>query len=140
MGRIIAIDYGTKRTGVAVTDPDQMIASPMETVPTHELMQFLQDYFEKEPVDLLVVGKPLQMDHSASGPMKQIRYFVDKNQYPPIFPPKWMDERFTSSMAMEAMIEGGVKKSDRRVKGNVDRISASLILQSFLVQKNNMKA
>lgn len=141
MGRIIAIDYGTKRTGVAVTDPDQMIASPMETVPTHELMQFLQDYFEKEPVDLLVVGKPLQMDHSASGPMKQIRYFVGafKKRFRNI-PVKWMDERFTSSMAMEAMIEGGMKKSDRRVKANVDRISASLILQSFLVQKNNMKA
>jgi len=141
MGRIIAIDYGTKRTGVAVTDPDQVIASPMETVPTHELMQFLQDYFEKEPVDLLVVGKPLKMDHSVSGPTKQILYFVDafKKRFKNI-PVRWMDERFTSSMAMDAMIEGGVKKSDRRVKGNVDRISASLILQSFLVQKNNMKA
>lgn len=140
MGRIIAIDYGTKRTGVAVTDPGQMIASPMETVPTHELMNYLKAYFEKEQVDLLVVGHPRQMDNTPSESMKQIRFFVAafKKRFKEI-PVEWMDERFTSKMAMDAMIIGGMKKSDRKVKGNVDRVSASLILQSFLERKNNMQ-
>jgi putative holliday junction resolvase len=138
LGRIIAIDYGTKRTGVAVTDPGRMIASPLETVLTHELMHYLQAYFEKEQVDLLVVGHPRQMDHSDSESMKQIRFFVAafKKRFKDI-PVKWMDERFTSKMAMDAMVAGGMKKADRRVKGNVDRVSASLILQSFLEKKNN---
>lgn len=140
LGRIIAIDYGTKRTGLAVTDPGQMIASPMETVPTHELMSYLQAYFEKERVDLLVVGHPRQMDHSDSESMKQIRFFVGafKKRFPEI-PVEWMDERFTSRLAMDAMITGGMKKSERKVKGNVDRISAALILQSFLERRNNLK-
>jgi putative holliday junction resolvase len=140
LGRIIAIDYGTRRTGIAVTDPAQMIASPMETVPTHELMHFLQAYFEKEQVDLLVVGHPRKMDHTSSEPMKQIRFFVGafKKRFKHI-PVEWMDERFTSSMAMDALIAGGMKKSDRKVKGNLDRVSAALILQSFLIRKNNMK-
>jgi len=140
LGRIIAIDYGTKRTGLAVTDPGQMIASPMETVPTHELMNYLQAYFEKEQVDLLVVGHPRQMDYSDSEAMKQIRFFVGafKKRFQEI-PVEWMDERFTSRLAMDAMISGGMKKSDRKLKGNVDRISAALILQSFLERRNNLK-
>ncbi len=140
LGRIIAIDYGTKRTGLAVTDPGQMIASPMETVPTHELMNYLQAYFEKEQVDLLVVGHPRQMDYSDSESMKQIRFFVEafKKRFQEI-PVEWMDERFTSRLAMDAMISGGMKKSDRKLKGNVDRISAALILQSFLERRNNLK-
>jgi len=139
LGRIIAIDYGTKRTGLAVTDPGRMIASPLETVATHELMHYLQAYFEKEQVDLLVVGHPRQMDHSDSESMKQIRFFVAafKKRFKQI-PVQWMDERFTSKMAMDAMLAGGMKKADRRVKGNVDRVSASLILQSFLEMKNNL--
>ena len=140
LGRIIAIDYGTRRTGLAVTDPGQMIASPMETVPTHELMSFLQAYFEKEQVDLLVVGHPRQMDHSESESMKQIRFFVGafKKRFTEV-PVEWMDERFTSKMAMDALIAGGMKKSDRRVKGNIDKVSAALILQSFLEKRNNMQ-
>ncbi len=140
LGRIVAIDYGTKRTGVAVTDPGQMIASPLETVPTHELMHYLQAYFEKEQVDLLVVGHPRQMDHRVSESMKQIRFFVGafKKRFEEI-PVEWMDERFTSKMAMDAMIAGGMKKSDRKVKGNVDRVSAALILQSFLEKRNNLQ-
>ncbi len=140
MGRIIAIDYGTKRCGLAVTDPGQMIASPMETVLTHELMNYLQAYFEKEQVDLLVVGLPRQMDHSDSESMKQIRFFVGafKKRFKEI-PVEWMDERFTSKMAMDAMITGGMKKSDRKIKGNVDRVSAALILQSFLEKRNNLQ-
>jgi len=140
LGRILAIDYGTRRTGLAVTDPGQMIASPMETVPTHELMSYLQAYFEKEQVDLLVVGYPRQMDHSESEAMKQIRFFVGafKKRFTEV-PVEWMDERFTSKMAMDALIAGGMKKSDRRVKGNIDKVSAALILQSFLEKRNNMQ-
>ena len=141
LGRIVAIDYGTKRTGLAVTDPGQMIASPMETVPTHELMSYLQAYFEKEQVDLLVVGHPRQMDHSESESMKQIRFFVGafKKRFTEV-PVEWMDERFTSKMAMDALIAGGMKKSDRRVKGNIDKVSAALILQSFLEKRNNLQS
>ena len=137
LGRIVAIDYGTRRTGLAVTDPGQMIASPMKTVPTHELMIFLQAYFEREQVDLLVVGHPRQMDNSDSESMKHIRFFVAafKKRFKEV-PVEWMDERFTSKLAMDAMIEGGMKKSDRRVKGQVDKVSAALILQSFLEKRN----
>jgi putative Holliday junction resolvase len=140
LGRILAIDYGSKRTGLAVTDPGQMIASPLETVLTHELMSYLQAYFEKEQVELLVVGLPRQMDYSESESMKQIRYFVGafKKRFKEI-PVEWMDERFTSRLAMDAMVAGGMKKSDRKVKGNVDRVSAALILQTFLERKNNMQ-
>ena len=140
MGRILAIDYGTKRTGLAVTDPEQIIASPLETVSTHELMNYLQAYFEKEQVELLVVGHPRQMDHSDSESMKQIRFFVQafKKRFEKI-PVEWMDERFTSKMAMDAMIEGGMKKAERRKKGNLDKISAAIILQSWLERQNNLR-
>ena len=141
MGRILAIDYGTKRTGMAVTDPGQMIASPLETVLSHELMNYLQAYFEKEEVELLVVGHPLQMDHTDSESMKQIRFFVGafKKRFKGI-PVEWMDERFTSKMAVDAMIAGGMKKSDRKVKGNVDRVSAAIILQSFMEKRNKRQS
>ena len=125
---------------MAVTDPGQMIASPLETVPSHELMNYLQAYFEKEQVELLVVGQPLQMDHSPSESMKQIRFFVGafKKRFPEI-PVEWMDERFTSKLAMDAMVTGGMKKADRKVKGNVDRVRAALILQSFLLKRDNLQ-
>jgi len=141
LGRILAIDYGNKRTGLAVTDPGQIIASPLETVLTHELMNYLQAYFEKEEVELLVVGHPRQMDHSESESMKQIRFFVGafKKRFKKI-PVEWMDERFTSKLAMEAMVAGGMKKSDRKEKGNVDRVSAAIILQSFLDMRNNIQS
>lgn len=140
LGRIVAIDYGSKRTGLAVTDPGQLIASPLDTVPTHELMNYLQAYFEKEQVELLVVGHPRQMDNSDSESMRQIRFFVGafKKRFAEI-PVKWMDERFTSKLAMDAMIEGGMKKSERRKRGQVDRVSAALILQSFLEKRNNLQ-
>ncbi|TFH26071.1 MAG: Holliday junction resolvase RuvX [Bacteroidia bacterium] len=136
MGRILAIDYGNKRTGLAVTDPGQMIASPLETVFTHELMHFLQAYFEKELVDLLVVGHPRQMDYSDSESLKHIRFFVQafKKRFEKI-PVEWVDERFSSKLAMDAMITGGMKKSDRRLKGNIDKVSAAIILQSYLEKK-----
>lgn len=137
-GRIVAIDYGTKRTGVAVTDPEQMIATPLETVPTHELMNYLQAYFELEQVNLLVVGHPRKMDYTESESMKQIRFFVGafKKRFKEI-PVKFMDERFTSSLAREALLSGGMKKSDRKEKGQVDKVSAALILHSFLEKRNN---
>jgi len=139
LGRILAIDYGTKRTGIAHTDPLQMIASPLETVATHELMLYLEAYFSREKVEALVVGQPRKMDNTESESMKQIRFFVEafKKRFAQI-PVKWMDERFTSKMAMDALLEGGMKKSDRRIKGNIDKVSAALILQSFLEQKNNL--
>jgi putative Holliday junction resolvase len=139
MSRILAIDYGNKRTGIAVTDPEQIIASPLETVLTHELMHFLETYIKSEEVELLVVGFPRQMDHSESESMKQIRFFVAafKKRLPEI-PVQYEDERFTSKMAMDAMIAGGMTKEDRRVKGNVDKVSASLILQTYLEHKNNL--
>ena len=137
MGRIVSIDYGTKRTGVAVTDPGQIIASPLDTVPTHELMLFLDSYFRAEKVDTLVVGHPRKMDHTDSESMKQIRFFVDafKKRFENI-EVAWIDERFTSKLAMDAMVKGGMKKSDRRVKGNIDKVSAAIILE----QKNNFSS
>lgn len=139
MGRIVAIDYGTKRTGIAVTDPAQIIASPLDTVVTHELMHFLDSYFKAEEVELLVVGFPRKMDNSESDSMKQIRYFVEafRKRFAAI-PVEWMDERFTSKLAMEAMVTGGMKRSDRRIKGNIDKVSAAIILQSYLEQRNNL--
>jgi putative Holliday junction resolvase len=138
LGRIVALDYGNKRSGVAVTDPGQRIASPLTTVATHDLMHFLQDYLEQEEVDLLVVGHPRQMDFSDSESMKQIRYFVQafKKRFTRI-PVEWFDERFTSKMAMDALVAGGMKQTGRRVKGNLDKVSAALLLQSYLENKQS---
>jgi putative Holliday junction resolvase len=136
----LAIDYGTKRTGLAVTDPGQMIASPLETVASHELMNFLKAYFDREPVEIVVVGLPRKMDNSESESMKQIRFFVAafKKRFPSL-QLAWMDERFTSSLAKHALVEGGMKKSARRMKEHVDKVSAALILQSYLEAQNNLK-
>ncbi len=138
LGRIVAIDYGTRRTGIAVTDEGQIIASPLETVPTHELMLFLEAYFAKEKVETMVVGRPRKLDNTASESMKSIQFFVQafRKRFTRI-PVEWMDERFTSKLAMDAMVSGGMKKSDRRKKGNIDKVSAAIILQSFLELKNN---
>jgi putative Holliday junction resolvase len=133
MGRILAIDYGLKRTGLAVTDPLQIIATALETVETPELIRFLKNYFQHEPVDEVVIGMPKQLNNKDSEIAPQVRKFVD--HFRMTFPDKKIsltDERFTSSMAQQAMIDGGMKKKDRRIKGNVDKISATLILQSFL--------
>lgn len=133
MGRIVAIDYGLKRTGIAVTDPLRIIATPLETVPTTILFEFLLTYAKKEIVDEFVVGMPKKLTNEDSEIAPMVRRFVDELKLK--FPEKAVhlaDERFTSSMAMKAMIQGGMKKKDRRVKGNVDKISATLILQSFL--------
>src|SRR5687768_415928 len=127
MGRVIAIDYGTKRTGLAVTDPLRIIATPLETVLTGDLMTFLKNYTAREVVDEFVVGMPKTLKNEDSEIAPLVRKFVD--ELGGVFPEKKIhlaDERFTSSMAMRAMIEGGMKKKDRRVKGNVDKISATI--------------
>jgi putative pre-16S rRNA nuclease len=133
MGRILAIDYGLKRTGIAVTDPLRIIATPLETVVTANLLQFLTSYLQKENVDEFVVGMPKTLSNEDSEIAPTVRKFVENLKLK--FPGKGVhlaDERFTSSMAMQAMIDGGMKKKDRQVKGNVDRISATIILQSFI--------
>jgi len=137
MGRILAIDYGKKRTGIAVTDPLRIIATPLETVPTTSLLQFLAGYLQKETVDEFVVGMPKTLLNQDSETAPLVRAFVSELKKK--FPEKTVhlaDERFTSSMARQAMIDGGMKKKDRQVKGNVDKISATIILQSFLSAVN----
>lgn len=133
MGRVLAIDYGTKRTGIAVTDPLRIIATPLDTVASTELLTFLITYAKKETVDEFVVGMPKTLLNEDSQIAPMVRVFVEELKK--AFPDKAVhlaDERFTSSMAMRAMIDGGMKKKDRQVKGNVDKISATIILQSFL--------
>ncbi len=133
MGRILAIDFGKKRTGIAVTDPLRIIATPLETIFTTDLLAYLAEYVSNEVVDEFVVGMPktLLNEDSESAPL--VRQFVEKLKI--AFPGKAVhlaDERFTSSIAMRAMIEGGMKKKDRAIKGNVDKISATIILQSYM--------
>ncbi|MGM0496429.1 MAG: Holliday junction resolvase RuvX [Bacteroidota bacterium] len=136
MGRILAIDYGKKRAGLAVTDPLQMIANGLTTVHPQELMKFLTDYFQKENVEIIVVGYPKQMNNQDSEAVEYIKPFLKKlrKQFPDI-PVEIEDERFTSKMAQQTMIDGGMKKKQRQNKGNVDRISATIILQSYLERK-----
>ncbi len=136
VGRIIAIDYGKKRTGIAVTDALQIIASGLTTVATDELKSFLIDYFEKEEVDLILIGKPTQRDNTPSESEVLISAFIEdfKTSVPHI-PIKRVDERFTSKMAVQSMIEGGLKRKQRRNKALVDEISATIILQSYLYNK-----
>ncbi len=140
MGRVLAIDYGRKRTGLAVTDPLRIIASPLITVATHELESFLKDYFPRENVTEVVIGYPVTVNNLPSESVKYIDPFIARfRKIFPEIPLHLADERFTSQMAMSAMIEGGVKKSDRRDKSMVDRISASIILQSWMSREKNMK-
>jgi putative Holliday junction resolvase len=133
MGRILAIDYGQKRVGIAVTDTLQLIANGLTTLSVNEVMNFLERYVAKEPVDLFIVGLPKQMNNEASESMKYIEPFVTrlKRKFPTI-EVKYIDERFTSILAHKAMIDGGLKKKDRQNKALVDQISATIILQSYL--------
>ncbi|NQU54265.1 MAG: Holliday junction resolvase RuvX [Bacteroidetes bacterium] len=138
MARVLAIDYGRKRVGLAVTDPRQIIASRLTTVPTHTIWDFLKDYFQKESVESVVVGYPKQMNNEASEAVRYINPFLKKFQktYPDMNL-EILDERFTSKMAFQTMIDGGLKKQKRRDKAMVDAISATIILQSYLEQKRN---
>lgn len=134
--RIIAIDYGRKRSGVAVTDVLQLIANGLATVPTHQLLQFIMDYAQKEPVERILVGLPKQMNNEPSENMKYIEPFVRSlRKKLPDIPVEYVDERFTSVLAHQAMREGGLKKKARQNKALVDEISATIILQSYLENK-----
>lgn len=133
MGRILAIDYGKKRTGLAVTDPLRITANPLLTIETKGLISWLQTYFEKEKVDIVVIGHPTQMNGEESESMNYIRPFIGnfKKQFPTI-PITMYDERFTSVLAHQAMIAGGMKKKDRQDKAIVDKIAACIILEGYL--------
>ncbi len=133
MGRVLAIDYGTRRTGIAVTDPLRIIAGALETVPTHTLHAWLAAYLTTESVDIIVVGHPIRMDGSPSETMAQIAPLVEKLRADhPAQRVVMHDERFTSRLAQRAMRDGGVKKMARRDKALVDRVSATIILQDYL--------
>ncbi len=133
MGRLLAIDYGKKRTGIAVTDTLQLIANGLTTVPTHELLAFILDYVSREPVERILVGLPKQMNNEASENMKRIEPFVRSLQKKlPDVPVEYVDERFTSVLAHRAMLDAGLKKKDRQNKALVDEISATIILQSYM--------
>ena len=133
MGRILAIDYGTKRTGLAVTDPLRIIANALDTVETKQLEKYLADYFAKNEVDIIVVGKPSQMNGAPSETMRYIEPLAGRLRH--AYPDKRVvmyDERFTSVMAHRTMLESGIGKMARRDKALVDRISATIILQSYM--------
>ena len=133
MARILGIDYGRKRTGLAVTDPLQIVAGSLGTVPTHTLEQFLLDYVAREPVERIVIGLPTQLDGQPSESMRYITPFVNRlKKVLPDMPIVMYDERFTSTIAHQAMIDGGMKKSDRRDKARVDSIAATIILNDYL--------
>ncbi len=138
MGRVLALDYGTKRTGIAVSDSLKMIANGLETVSTHTLMDFLENYCQKEQVDTIVVGKPLQTNGKDSDTMGHIKGLVKRLKVK--FPDKkvfYEDERFTSVMAQQAIRESGISKKARQDKSLVDKVSATIILQSYLSKQTN---
>ena len=132
--RILAIDYGTKRTGLAVTDPLQIVAGALATVPTHTVVDFILDYIKREKVETVVVGEPRQLNGEPSRSMEGVNRLV--NRLRKVLPENvnivMHDERFTSTLAHQAMIDGGMKKKDRRDKARVDSIAATIILNSYL--------
>ncbi|HEY5826208.1 MAG TPA: Holliday junction resolvase RuvX [Cyclobacteriaceae bacterium] len=133
MGRILAIDYGLKRTGIAVTDPLRIIATALEVIDSPKLMEFLKSYFKKEQVDELVLGLPKRLNNQDTDMTPYVHKLAEslKKTFPDK-PLALVDERFTSSIAHQTMIDGGMKKKDRQVKGNADKISATLILQTYM--------
>lgn len=136
MARILALDYGTKRVGLAVTDPLQLIASGLETVPAHEVLAYLTAYCQREPVEAFVVGMPRRLDSTDTDATPHVRGFIKRlrKQFPEV-PVYEHDERFTSVMAHQAMLASGMSRKDRRDKGTVDTISATILLQSFMEMK-----
>ena len=133
MARILCIDYGGKRTGLAVTDPLQIIATALTTVETKELIPYLKKYFAQESVELILIGEPLNLDDTATHATPLVKAAIVKlaKEFPNI-PIKTVDERYTSKMASRAMIEMGMKKKDRQIKGNTDQIAATIMLQEYL--------
>lgn len=136
MPRILSIDYGQKRTGIAVTDEMQIIASGLTTIPTHTLIDFLKDYFTKEKVEAVLIGEPKQMNGQPSESASVINGFV--THFSNIFPDMKVirvDERFTSKMAFQTMLDSGLSKKQRQNKGLIDEISATIMLQDYLSAK-----
>ncbi len=133
MARILSIDYGSKRTGLAVTDPFQIIATGLATVETPRLMSFLKDYFKKETVELVIIGMPTNWDDSATHATPLVKRFIEtfKKNFPHL-PVKEVDERYTSKLATQAMLQMGLKKTARRNKGLIDEIAATMMLQEHL--------
>jgi len=131
--RILAIDYGGKRTGIAVTDPLQIIATGLDTIESQELIPFLKKYFALEQVELIIIGLPKNWDDSDTHGTPLVQAAIKKIQKEfPNMPLKTVDERYTSKMAKDAMLEMGMKKKDRRIKGNVDVIAATIMLQEYM--------
>ena len=136
MERIVGIDFGRKRVGIAVSDPLGIFASALDTLPSGDVLVFLKNYTLKEKVVRIVVGYPMNLNYTPSEAARDLEPFLNmlRKQFPQI-PVTLQDERFTSKLAMRAMVEGGMKKSDRRIKGNIDKVSAAIILQSYLDSK-----
>lgn len=133
MGRIMSIDYGRKRVGLAVTDPLKIIATGLDTVHSSKVLNYIEEYIKREPVELFVVGLPKNLDNTDAESMADVKPFVKKLEAKfKHIPVVWVDERYTSKLAMQAMIDAGVKKSERRKKENTDKVSAVIILQSYL--------
>lgn len=133
MARIMAIDYGTKRTGLAVTDPTQTIATALETVPSHQLIDYLQRYFDKEPVELVLLGEPRRLNNTTSSTTQHVYAFLKKLQAAfPALMIRLVDERFTSKIASMSLLESGQSRKVRRDKTVLDRISATILLQDYL--------
>lgn len=136
MARVIGIDYGTKRVGIAVTDPLQIVASGLDTIPTDKALQFLKEYCEKEEVEAIALGLPKRLNDEDTHSTPFVLEFQQKLQEMlPTIPVHLVDERYTSKIAMETMIRGGMKKKDRQKKENLDKVSAAVILQSYLDSK-----
>ncbi len=135
MSRIICIDYGSKRTGIAVTDPLKIIATALTTIESKELLNFLKDYFSKEQVELILIGMPLNLDDSPTHgtPLVLATIKLLQKHFPSI-PVKTVDERYSSKYASQAMVQMGMKKKDRQVKGNIDQVAATMLLQEYLNQ------
>ena len=136
MPRVLAIDYGAKRTGIAVTDEMKIIASGLTTIPTGDLFDFLKQYFTKEKVERVLVGEPKQMNGQPSESAEIIEKFIEKfGQTFPLIPLEKVDERFTSKMAFQTMIDSGLKKKQRQNKALIDEIAATILLQDYLSRK-----
>jgi putative Holliday junction resolvase len=137
MPRILAIDYGLKRTGLAVTDPLQIISTALTTVETPQLFNFLKEYFKKELVERIIIGDPRNLDDSDTHATPHVKIVIErlKKEFPTI-PVETVDERYTSKMASRAMIDMGMKKMQRRDKGMVDQIAATIMLQEFMAKNS----
>ena len=141
MGRILAIDFGRKRTGIAVTDCLKIVANGLDTVPTHKVVEFLKQYTAKEPVELIVVGEPKKLDNTPSESQNYLRPFLKKlREAFPDMPIEMFDERFTSTIAHQSMLSGGARKSTRQNKDIVDTIAATIILNDYLQSKQRFNS